>query len=423
VNLDWRRLKAVVFESDDWGLCAWVPDEQAYRVLADTPAWRSPAGQVYGRSTLESAEDVDRLAAVLSEFRGGDGLSPVWQANTVVAAPDYSALHPPLFEAGALPLVDLPATPSRWRRPGMWERVRETIEAGLWWPELHGLHHVPEHAWLTALRRGSADARRAHEQQCMVCEAVEASGEYDASEPAELRTAQIERAVARFAAAFGRAPTSLCPPDYRWDDTLEADAERLGVTTIQGRAERAGRPFPRLRRLAHRFRWPETSGRRFYLPPRIAFEPRGGRVPNERLGPETVHRRIRSAWGSGQPAVVSTHRVNYAHLDAAWSEVGRSRLRDLMGALAGDGAVFLTDAEVRQLVERAWSLRPIGARGTLLRHYGVPREPLRFPAPRGVDRVALREGSRAEEARVTLEGGEVRVEANPGEYVLEWRSA
>jgi DNA-binding transcriptional ArsR family regulator len=35
VNLDWRRLKAVVLESDDWGLCAWVPDEKAFRALAD----------------------------------------------------------------------------------------------------------------------------------------------------------------------------------------------------------------------------------------------------------------------------------------------------------------------------------------------------------------------------------------------------
>lgn len=420
MNLDWHRLKAVVFESDDWGLCAWVPDEQAYRVLADTPAWRSAAGLAYGRSTLESADDVDRLASVLGEFRGGDGLPPVWQANTVVSAPDYPKLHPPSFEVDTLPLIDLPATPSRWARPGMWERVGEAIEAGIWWPELHGLHHIPEHAWLTALRRGRPDARRAHEQQCMVCEAVEASGEYDPSEPAEGRAARLGRAVERFTAAFGRTPTSLCPPDYRWDATLEADAERLGLTIIQGRAERVGHPFPRVQRLIHRFRWPDLNGNRFYPPPRIAFEPRGGRMPNPRVGPEIVHRRIRSAWGRGQPAVVSTHRVNYAHLDPSWSETGRGRLRDLMHSLAGDGAVFLTDVEVRQLVERGWSVRPIGSRGVLLRHYGVPREPLRFAVPSGVAGVFVREG-RSDEARIVLEGGEVRVEANPGEYLLEWR--
>src|SRR5262249_31408888 len=74
VNLDWARLKVVVLESDDWGFCAWVPDEHGHRVLADLPAWRSPAGRVYGRSTLESALDVERLASTLLEFRGADGL-------------------------------------------------------------------------------------------------------------------------------------------------------------------------------------------------------------------------------------------------------------------------------------------------------------------------------------------------------------
>src|SRR5262245_54807548 len=91
-GLDWRRLPAVVLESDDWGLCGWVPDEQAYRVMADTPAWRSPLGLAHGRSTLESAADVERLASTLLEFRGADGFPPVWQANTVVAAPDYARL-------------------------------------------------------------------------------------------------------------------------------------------------------------------------------------------------------------------------------------------------------------------------------------------------------------------------------------------
>ena len=67
MNLDWRRLKAVVLESDDWGLCAWSPDDQAVRVLADSPAYRSAPGRRYGASTLESADDV-RLVVLLGEL-------------------------------------------------------------------------------------------------------------------------------------------------------------------------------------------------------------------------------------------------------------------------------------------------------------------------------------------------------------------
>ena len=191
MNLDWHRLKAVVFESDDWGLCAWSADVQALRVLQDTPAFRTPAGRRYAGSTLESAEDVKALAATLAEFRGGDGFAPVWQANMIVSSRDFERMHAPLFECGTVPLRDYPDVPSRWRRPGAWEEVRRAMDEGVWWPELHGLHHVPETAWLRALRRGAADARRAHEQQSAVCMAVESSGEHDPSEPPEDRTRRL----------------------------------------------------------------------------------------------------------------------------------------------------------------------------------------------------------------------------------------
>ena len=69
MSVDWARLKAVVIESDDWGLCAWSPDEDAYQALADTPAWRSPAGRRYGRSTLEAAADVKQLTKPIKPGR------------------------------------------------------------------------------------------------------------------------------------------------------------------------------------------------------------------------------------------------------------------------------------------------------------------------------------------------------------------
>jgi hypothetical protein len=425
----WRRLKAVVLESDDWGLCAWSPDEQAYRVLTDTPAFRSPAGRIYGRSTLESAADVQQLVRTLLEFRGADGFPPVWQANTVMAAPDYARLDPPLFLAEELPVLALPDLPSRWQRPGLWSEVRSACEAGVWWPELHGFHHLPECAWLTALRRNQADARRAFEQQSMVCEAVESSGEYDASEPDALKLNNLRRAIDTFTRTFGRAPTSFCAPDYRWDDRFEAEAGKLGVTLWQGRAERTRRSFPLVRRLLRRLAWQASSGERFYMPARVAFEPRGGPGGEAgsgaaaRLGADAAHARVRAAWAAGRPAVVSTHRLNYAHLDAAWSEAGRGALRGLLQRLADDGAVFLTDAEVRQIHERRWSLRPIGVRGTLLRFHGEPRLPIRIPAPAGSHGVLLREGRGPEGAELAHEGDAAIARVQPGEYLLEWRSA
>src|SRR5207237_1094762 len=157
--------------------------------------------------------------------------------------------------------VDYPQAPSRWLRPGLWGEVVAARDSGVWWPELHGLHHLPETAWLRALRQGADDARRAFEQQSPVCEAVAASGEYDSSEPIEVRRGNLEGAVRRFRSLFGRAPASFCPPDYRWDEPIEAEAERLGVSIFQGRAERAAGALPRVRHFLGRFRFPHFEGR------------------------------------------------------------------------------------------------------------------------------------------------------------------
>lgn len=426
MNLDWHRLKAVVLESDDWGLCAWVPDEQAHRVLAGQPAFRSVPGQRYGRSTLEHAADVQALARTLLDFRGGDGLPPVWQANTIVASPAWTQLVPPLFEVGALPVVGLEEFAGRWARPGLLDAVADAEREGVWWAELHGLHHLPETAWLHALRRGAHDARLALEHESPICAAVESSGEYDAAEPNETRARVLREALARFEALFGRKPTSFCPPDYRFDDWLESEAESLGLTTIQGKPEQGSGRLVALRRRWLGMQFPHRGGHRFYLPPRIAFEPRGSASGTGRVGADAADRAAREAWKRGQPAIVSTHRLNYAHLDAAWSEAGRASLRDLLGRLCEDGAMFLTDAEVRSLAERGWSLRALGSRGALLRHYGVPRAPLQFAAPPGVTGARLKpaDESRGEsEGEVKVEGGTAEARVNLGEHVIEWMTA
>ncbi len=421
MNLDWRRLKAVVIESDDWGLCAWSADAHAHRVLADTPAYRHPAGRRYGGSTLESAADLDAMRALLEGVPGAGEIAPVLQANTVMAAPDYARLQPPLFETESLPLTPFPHTPSRWRRPGLDAALKRAIEAGVWWPELHGLHHLPEAAWLTALRRSEPDARRAFDQQSMVCAAIEHGGEYGASEPLELRRARLALAVERFRELFGRAPGSFCPPDYHWDPSLDHDAETLGLHVFQGAAESAGARAPRFRRLFHRFRWPQFDGRRFLMPPRIAFEPLSSDGPSEALGVERTWRAVQDAWGRGQPAVVSTHRMNYVHLQPGWADAGRAALAALLERLVAAGGMFLVDVEVRALLERGWSLRPVGGNSAVFRYFGVPGEPVTLPAPPGVHGVEASPGTTG--ARFEPVEGGISARVNVGSYRLRWNPA
>jgi hypothetical protein len=138
---------------------------------------------------------------------------------------------------------------------------------------------------------------------------------------------------------------------------------------------------------------------------------------------EDALRRVREAWNRGQPAVLSTHRANYAHLESGRAAASRGALRDLLQGLVAEGAVFLVDAEVRELQERSWSVRPVGERGALVRYFGVPGVPIRFPAPAGLRQVSIREGRGPGEADARLEGPDVVARLNVGEYLLEWGRA
>ena len=68
---------------------------------------------------------------------------------------------------------------------------------------------------------------------------------------------------------------------------------------------------------------------------------------------------VHAAWEKGKPAAISTHRVNYAHLDEEWCARGRVELAELLKRLADDRAVFVTDMELRDLTVRGFSVRPV----------------------------------------------------------------
>lgn len=414
MNVDWKSLRAVVLESDDWGFCGWCADDAAACELADTPAFQA-AGPREGRSTLENAGDVRALAALLAEARGADGFPAVLQANTTVANPDFDALDPSAPQ-GELPLVTGPEFPARWARPGLCEEVGRAIEAGTWWPELQGLHRLPESAWRASLARGDADARRALAQGSPLCTAVRASAEYDPFEPPDLRERDLTRAVRAFEESFGRPPGSLAPPDARWDDFLEAQSEAVGIAILQRKSEQHDVFAGGLRRLWQRARWPRFRNRQLYMPARISFEPGAN---DAGAGVEAGHRAARAAWGRGQPAVVGTRRVNYAHLDADVSRAGRTALGDLLRRLAADGAVFLTDSEVSQIVGHGASVRPLGA--TRVRLRSVHGGTLTWTA--SADVTGARFLGEAKDAEITVEGGRAEARLPAGAFEVEWRRA
>ena len=176
---------------------------------------------------------------------------------------------------------------------------------------------------------------------------------------------------------FGRAPESFCPPDYRFDDSLETRrGGARAVDHLQGEPERGrARAGAAASARPGRARFPDARAGRFYLPPRIAFEPRGDGSGARPAWARGRAPRAREAWRRRPPGdrqhAPPELRAPRRRLVAG----GRAALRTLLERLCADGAVFLTDDEVRLLAERGVVGARAGLRrGALLRHFGVPRE-------------------------------------------------
>jgi hypothetical protein len=118
---------------------------------------------------------------------------------------------------------------------------------------------------------------------------------------------------------------------------------------------------------------------------------------------------------------VSTHRLNYVHTQPGWADKGRAALHDLLQGLVAAGARFMIDAEIHALLDHGWSVRPMGPNRTLLRHYGVPGQPIRFAVPANASAVTFGDDTVDDTADITLEGDEAIARVNVGEYELKWR--
>jgi len=356
--IDWRKHKAIVFESDDWGNCGTCPDTETLERVRSHPvvaADEKERRRLWRADTLEDTEPMSALFDVLERHHGGDGRPAVFTAFYPTCNPDYDAIRASDFTE----YHDIPIDrgwSQGWQSEGALPMAREGMQRGIWFPEFHArLHHSNPKHWLEILRGP-------HEETDIYRFLFDNHiyyynrhlPEYDGMNIREQR-AWLTPAVETFKRAFGVNPT--CAVN---SDAIPGTEECYALLDIRVRCLRSVvlntgqqvRPYGK-NKPDGTMDGTSLMGayNRFldlvYLNRNAFFECSGD-------DPEIVEegfQAIVNCWERTEPAVTSTHRIHYCSLNPEVRRNGLAHLEQLLERMGKEhpDAVYLTSWEVAQL--------------------------------------------------------------------------
>ena len=363
-HVNWKKLKAVLFHSDDWGCCQFCPDlESANKLLPLFAEIYGEKAQYLAKSTLETPEDLDKLFLILEKYEDHRGKKPVFQAAYIVANPDYEKIAQSNFEQYYD--ITIPDVPERWQRGDFVAKAKEGIKKGIWLPAYHGNSHFNPEFWLKKLRNNK-DAKKAFKEFCYL-------GENKLYYNANTQTINhhkesIQKGIKRFQKIFGFKPYSTIAPSYIWQLQTEKLFAEAGIKAIQGKNlqqiklnlwHRIEAKIVNILGYKHALKlWQIKAGDKnldyniYYIPRNVYFEPLGQKDESVVL---QTYNQIKQAWERNEPAVIITHRINYAFLDPEVVEINLKHLDKLLYLLVNKekDITFMTDKEVVEICLKA----------------------------------------------------------------------
>ncbi len=361
----WSQIRAIALESDDWGFCGFVPDTTALDGIDTQALATGYFPPVYWGSTLEDSAMVASLCELLKGYSGSDGQPPVFQANYIVSALAWQPGDVTGDDSGSWVRFDIPDLATEYRRPGLWRAVAAGMADRVWRPEYHGrFHYDPTVRKTAALAAGPA--REATERGVAIFPGSEQAYEMGSQRTRSDLVAEMVFGRAIFTNLFGRPPVSIIAPDYVWDDRAEDIWIANGLSVIQAKREqrfghrRRWGPMLRLRKVLDRT-WARLSRLdRTYLERNCRLEPVQHAEQEQVV--RSCYQEILAAWRRNEPAIVETHRINFAHGRRSVASMGRQAITSLLDRVTQSESglpLFLSDNELAQLQRRgtSWSVR------------------------------------------------------------------
>jgi hypothetical protein len=248
------------------------------------------------------------------------------------------------------------------------------MEKGVWYPEYHGNTHFNIFAWHQLLMKRDHSTLESFNQQVFINGNVEYNFEYDKRLSFKQQAAAITIGFNRFQKVFGYHPHSSIAPNYAWQTKTEKALAQRDIRIVQAKnwqyEQRSllekvrGKIINLLGKRSADKPWQVNMGdyntklQVFYLIRNVNFEPRGKKDSEATSGAEEAYRDIIAAWERNEPAIVNTHRINYAYLDSGFLKENLTQLDWLLNKvqLEHPEAVYSTDWELAQLYEDGTSV-------------------------------------------------------------------
>jgi hypothetical protein len=363
----WRRIRSlfpytgfyfdrpiIVFESDDWGRTG-LRDHEGFEQLRS--AGLTLGERPYDFYTLETAEDLAALGALLKSHRDSSGGHPCIGMNFLLSNLHFAKMQAENFERiHLLPLAQ--GLPEGWNRPGLMEAYRQGIADGVFCPALHGTTHFCRSAVernlaskgeRTVLLRILWQAKTAYIHWRMPWIGYEywdpESAEDERMLPDEAQRALIGEAFGGFAKAFSTLPRSACAPGYRADDSTHRAWAQHGIRVAQnGPGTQTPPHFDRFEVLQ--------------LSRNVEFEP----ATDAAFSVAACLQRAESCFALGIPAIISLHSINFHSTVRDFRSCTLQALEEFLTALESkhDDLLYLHDDGLYELVSKGFCQRPEG---------------------------------------------------------------
>ena len=292
----------VILQSDDWGRVG-VRDREGWHELR--AAGVALGEKPYDYYSLETADDLAAIRAVLNRHRDSTGRVPCLVMNFCVANLDFPKILDSNFQSLYLrPLAE--GLPGNWSRPGLLGEYQQGINEGVFYPALHGTTHACRFALERRLREDSsrgellrtllrADTPYIYWRMPWIGFEYWDRDDRNQFLRAEAQLKLIQEAAQGFKQLFGVGPRSACAPGYRANDDTREAWKACGVRVAQNGPGGLLRPQIDESGLLHTYRTVEIEP---------ALDPAHYTVGR------CVEQAVRCL-DHGIPAIVSLHSINF----------------------------------------------------------------------------------------------------------------